>query len=250
MKKSPSNHLWASIPASERARLLETATLVDLELSQVLCERDALLQYAYFPISCFISSVAVIPEHPGVEVGMVGNEGMLGAHLVLGMRNAPLRVLVQGAGQAWRIDAQILMQMLPECPALLTLLQRYLYVLLQQLASSAACLHFHPINQRLARWLLMSEDRAQRSSFTMTHVFLAYMLGVRRVSITNAASELQKTGVIHYHRGAITVLSRHRLKQAACSCYAEEQKRFKKWMQAPLIPVATPSPPRAASPFP
>ena len=157
---------------------------------------------------------------------MVGREGMLGAQLALGVATAPLRALVQGAGTAWRIGAGAFRRELARSPALQRSLDRYLYVLMAQLAASAACLRFHLIGPRLARWLLMSQDRAQADSFRVTHEFLAYMLGVRRVGITAAAGGLQRSGLIDYHRGELTVLDRAGLEAAACDCYAADCKAY------------------------
>ena len=134
---------------------------------------------------------------------MVGREGMVGAQLVLGVANSPLRALVQGAGAAWRVGVAAFKAALAQSPALQRELDRYLYVLMAQTVSSAGCLRFHLIGPRLARWLLMSQDRAHDDHFHVTHEFLAYMLGVRRVGVTVAAGELQRRGLITYHRGDV-----------------------------------------------
>ncbi len=151
---------------------------------------------------------------------------LLGAQLVLGVDTAPLHALVQGAGTALRIGARAFRIELEHSAALRRGLERYIYVLMSQLASAAACVRFHLIEQRLARWLLMSQDRSYSDSFHVTHEFLAYMLGVRRVSVTAAAGRLQRDGVIDYHRGELTVLDRKGLEAAACSCYAKEQRTY------------------------
>lgn len=170
--------------------------------------------------------LSVIDGSPGVEVGMVGSEGMVGAHLALGIVEAPLRCLVQGDGAAWRIAAADLRDVLTKSECLRAALNRYLYVLMAQLATSAACLRFHEIGPRPARWLLMSQDRAHSDQFQVTHEFLAYMLGVRRVGITNAASALQRRGLISYYRGDVIVVDRRGLQAAACGCYAEDKAAY------------------------
>ncbi len=157
---------------------------------------------------------------------MVGSEGMVGEHVVLGVRAAPLHVVVQGAGMAWRIDAAAFRKELASSAALQQVLRRYLYVRLIQLAASAACVRFHLIGPRLARWLLMSQDRAHADSFRMTHEFMAYMLGVRRVGITTAAVALQRSGLIAYRHGFLSVLDRRGLREAACSCYADDNQAY------------------------
>ena len=148
--------------------------------------------------------VAVVEGSPGVEVGMVGREGILDAHVALGVATAPLHALVQGVGSARSIGAVAFRRELAHSTALQQGVNHYLYVLLSQLATSAACLRFHLIGPRLARWLLMSEDRSHSKSFPVTQEFLAYRLGVRRVGIIAAAGVLQRAGLFEYHRGELT----------------------------------------------
>ena len=207
-------------------RFMSACESVELPLEQVLCEPGKPTKYVYFPTEGFISLIAVVKGSPGVEVGMVGREGMLGVQLALGVATAPLHALVQGAGTAWRIGTRAFKAELAASPALQNELHRYLYVLMAQLAESTACVRFHQIGPRLARWLLMSQDRSRASSFEVTQEFLAYMLGVRRVGITAAAGALQRSGLIAYSRGKLTVLNRKGLEQAACGCYAADQKTY------------------------
>ena len=220
------NHLIALLPRADRRRLLALCEPVQLVLSEVLCEAGAQVRHAYFPVDGFISLVTQVDNHPGVEVGMIGREGMLGVQLALGVAVAPLHALVQGPGMAWRIGAVALRRELARSTALQRNVNRYLYVLMTQLTISAACVRFHQIGPRLARWLLMSEDRAHTNRFRVTHEFLAYMLGVRRVSITAAAGGLQRSGLIEYRRGDLTVLDRKGLAAVACSCYAADQRAY------------------------
>ena len=224
---SSGNHLIDLLPRKDRIRFTAACELVDLPLAQVLSHPGKPTRYVYFPTEGFISLIAVVKGSPGVEVGMVGREGMLGVQLALGVATAPLHGLVQGAGTALRIGTKAFKLELAACPALQSQLNRYLYVLMAQLAESTACVRFHQIGPRLARWLQMSQDRSKASSFDVTQEFLAYMLGVRRVGITAAAGTLQKDGLIAYSRGKLTVLNRKGLERAACGCYAADQKTYR-----------------------
>ena len=225
------NHLIAKLPRADRKRLLAACESVELAISEEICESGTPSRAVYFPVDGFISLVAQIEGHPGLEVGMVGREGMFGAHLALGVATEPLRAVVQGRGSAWRISTTAFRRELADSVALQTSLHRYLYVLMSQLASSAGCLRFHQIGPRLARWLLMTQDRAHADNFHVTHEFLAFMLGVRRVGITAAAGALQRAGLVIYHRGEMTVLDRPGLEAAACGCYATDQRAYADWIR-------------------
>jgi CRP-like cAMP-binding protein len=214
------NRLIERLSHDDRRIFLGICEPVHLELSQVLCEPGMQTKHVHFPTSSFISLVAFSDGNPGVEVGMVGSEGLLGSQLVLGVAEAPMHAVVQGAGWAWRIDAGAFQKELARSVPLRRHLNRYIYVLMVQLATSASCLRFHEVGPRLARWLLMTQDRAGSDSFHVTQEFLAYMLGVRRVSVTTAASILKRRGLIEYRRGELTVLDRRGLEAAACDCYA------------------------------
>ena len=220
------NQLIGRLPRKDRASLLAVCEPVQLVLGEVLCEPGKATRHVWFPVDGFISMVAPIDGKPALEVGMVGREGMLGAHLALGVATVPLHALVQGAGSALRVTATAFRAELARSPALQRVLNRYLYVLMAQLTGSAACLRFHEIGPRLARWLLMSQDRAHADQFHVTHEFLADMLGVRRVGVTAAASALQRSGLIEYHRGEMAVLDRKGLEAAACDCYASDSQTY------------------------
>lgn len=220
------NQLIELLPRKNRASLLGLCEEVELVMSEVLCECGTATRYAYFPTKGYISLVTSIEGKPVLEVGLVGSEGMLGTQLVLGVATTPLYALVQGAGTAWRVGAAPLRKELVNSPPLRATLNRYVQVTMMQLASSAACVRFHQIGPRLARWLLMTQDRAHTGAFHVTHEFLAYMLGVRRVGVTAAAVALQRQGLIEYQRGDITVVNRRGLEAAACSCYASDKTAF------------------------
>ena len=221
------NYLIQSLPATDRKRLLASCEPVHLVLSDVVCEAGATAAHVLFPVDGFISLVTEVPGHGGLEVGMAGREGLLGVQLALGVAAAPMRAVVQGQGAAWRMARAPFLRELDASPALRQKLNRYLYVLLVQLATASACRRFHAIEPRLARWLLMSQDRAHADHFHVTHEFMALMLGVRRVGVTVAASRLQAAGLIRYQRGELSVLDRAGLEAQACSCYAADRAAYR-----------------------
>ena len=216
------NRLTALLSPRERDRLFDSCTAVHLALGDVLCHRGDRLRHVYFPTNSFISLITQNEGEPGLEVGLIGDEGMLGAALVLGVDRSPVHALVQGPGAAWRMSTSAFRGQLAERSGLRSIIDKYLYVVMAQLATSSACLRFHEIGPRLARWLLMTQDRAHGDTFHVTQEFLSHMLGVRRVSITVAASALQNCGVIAYARGELRILDREGLEDAACSCYASD----------------------------
>jgi CRP-like cAMP-binding protein len=220
------NHLIELLTHEDRQSLLAVSESVPLIASEELCERGKTARHVYFPTDGFISLVTQIDHHPGLEVGMIGREGMLGAPVALGVAVSPMRAMVQGPGSAWRIDSDTFVHELTHNESLQRGINRYIHVRMTQLAASAACVRFHLIGPRLARWLLMSQDRSHADRFRVTHEFLAYVLGVRRVGITMAAIAMQRSGLIEYHRGDLTVLNRTGLEAVACSCYAAEQLAY------------------------
>lgn len=213
------NRLVAGLPRKDRVRLLGRCETVDLTFGAILCEPGSLYRHIYFPVTGFISTVSIVGKHEPLEISLIGAEGMLGATLVLDVPTSPLRAVVQGAGTARRMTVPQLQRELRESPSLVRMLKRYLYVLVAQLSKGTGCSNFHDVEARLARWLLMTHDRAHADHFRLTHEFLAAMLGVRRSGVTIAAGALQKRGLIGYARGQIRILDRKGLEARACECY-------------------------------
>jgi CRP-like cAMP-binding protein len=226
------NHLMSLLPRKDRLRLLSRCESVDLAHEAALCTPGRPAAYAYFPKHCIVSLVVPIDAHDAIEVAMVGSEGMLGVHQLLSdAANDAMAALVAVPGAAWRISAPDLRLELDASPALRLILGRYLQVLRAQLATAAGCLHFHQIGPRLARWLLMTQDRAHNDHFHVTHEFLARMLGVRRVGVTVAAIALQRGGLVGYHRGEVEILDRGGLEAASCSCYSADRRAYTNGMR-------------------
>ncbi len=224
------NRLLASLPRRDRQRFLAHCRLVELVFAETLAEPGEPIRHVYFPTASFISLITPIDGSANLEVGLIGDEGMLGISLALGVNASPLGALVQGQGRALRMGAVAFRRQLKGSSALQLQLKRYLYVIIRQLAQSAACTRFHVVETRLAKWLLMTQDRAHSATFHVTQEFLGYMLGVRRVGITKAATSLQNRKLIHYKRGDITILDRPALEAAACECYAADSATYARIM--------------------
>ena len=213
------NSLLAALPRTECRRLLDELEQVALTYGEVLYEPGEQIKYVYFPNDSLVSLLTLVDQHQALEVGLVGREGMVGIPLALEIAISPVRALVQGTGTAMRIKAAPFIKELRQSRALRRELHRYTYALMAQVTQTAACNRFHVVEARLARWLLMTQDRLQTSSFRLTQDFLSQMLGVRRVGVTKAARTLQHDKLISYSRGNITILDREGLETAACSCY-------------------------------
>ena len=215
----PENGVLAALPRKAWLALLPGLAPVTLAFGDVLYEPGATIPDVYFPGRSVVSLLTVVDGHEALEVGLVGHDGMVGIPLALGIDVSPVRALVQGAGSALQMSAGHFRKVFNASPPLQRALLRYAHELMAQVTQTAACNRFHRVEARLARWLLMTRDRVRSGQFHLTHEFLAHMLGVRRVGVTEAASGLQKRKLIDYSRGNIRILDDAGLEAAACSCY-------------------------------
>ncbi|MDQ1590551.1 MAG: hypothetical protein QOG71_1178 [Pyrinomonadaceae bacterium] len=213
------NRLLAALPKKEYQRLLPELESVPLIFGDIIFEPGDRLRHVYFPDNSIVSLLSAVEDRELLEVGIVGNEGMAGLPVFMGVTTSRTRGLVQGAGSAMRMKAAALRKETINGGALHKLLSRYSHALLTQISQSAACNRFHPISVRLARWLLMTHDRVEGDEFRMTQDFLSHMLGGTREQITVAASMLKKQNLIDYSRGRIKILDRAGLEAASCKCY-------------------------------
>ncbi len=233
---APVNRLLEGLPREERQNLLKHVEPVSMRVGAVLCEPGQPLPYVYFPVTGFIALLMPVPESPALEMGLIGNEGMLGAPLALGVKVSHMRAVVQGAGAALRIATEQFELDLRGNPEMRRMLNRYLFVVMNQRAQSAACFRFHNVNARLARWLLLTHDRAHHDHLHLTHKDLADMLGVQRRAITIAAGNLQQQALIRYVRGIITILDRKGLEAASCECYRLGSEYYMREFDPLIIP--------------
>jgi len=214
------NRLLATLSKKEYARLLPALKPINLTFGEVLYEPGDIIEKVYFPNDSIVSLLSALSERSSLEVGMVGNEGMAGLPIFMGVNISRTRALVQGTGSAMSMTSATVRREASRLGALHRLLHRYTHSLLTQVAQSAACNRFHSVEARLARWLLMSSDRLGLDEFRLTQDFMSNMLGVRREGVNRAAGTLQSNKLISYSRGVITILNRRGLEANSCECYA------------------------------
>jgi CRP-like cAMP-binding protein len=225
----PQNKLLQQLSDEEQEAVIRHSTTIDMQFGEVLCEEGESCGYVYFPLSGFISILTSLQHNQGLEVGLIGNEGMLGVLSCVDVHISPVQAIVQGNGTALQIKTEVFTTELQHCVKLKQLLQQYLAFYVVQLTRLVCCNHYHETEPRLARWLLMTHDRADGDQFFLTHQYLASMLGVRRSSVTQAAGSLLEKKIIDYHRGQIHILNRPALEKASCSCYRDllcKQQQF------------------------
>ena len=219
-----SNHLLAALPEPDWLRWQAQLEAIELPLGQVLYESGAALDHVYFPTDAIVSLLYVMENGASAEIAMVGHEGLVGISLFMGGDTTPSRAVVQSAGHGFRLPAEVMKREFDRSGAVMHLLLRYTQALITQMAQTAVCNRHHSLDQQLCRWLLLSLDRLRGNQLLMTQELIANMLGVRREGVTEAASKLQKQGLITYRRGQITVLDRPRLEEMCCECYAVVRK--------------------------
>ena len=228
------NRLLAALPDAEWAHWRPFMEPVDMPLGKVLYESGRKLTHVYFPTTAIISLLYVLEDGASAEIAVVGDEGIVGIALFMGGETTPNRAIVQSAGNAFRLEAHLMMQEFDRAGPVLHLLLRYTQALITQMAQTAVCNRHHSLDQQLCRWLLLSLDRLRSNELLMTQELIANMLGVRREGVTEAAGHLQNAGLIHYRRGRITVLDRDRLEQRTCECYAVVKREYDR-----LLPATT-----------
>ena len=220
------NHLLAALIKADYERLASGLELVHMPLGQVLCESGGQMKYVYFPTTSIVSLLYVMEDGASAEIAIVGNEGILGISVFMGGETTPSRAVVQSDGYGYRLKAQFIKNEFNRAGPVLRLLLRYTQALITQMSQTAVCNRHHSIEQQLCRWLLLSLDRLSSDELLMTQELIANMLGVRREGVTEAASKLQREGLIHYSRGHIKVLDRPRLEGRVCECYKVVKAEF------------------------
>jgi CRP-like cAMP-binding protein len=223
------NQILLALPRNERERLLPKLELVRLQPHLILHEVGDTLQSAYFCNTGLISILSVFPDGKSVEVGLVGKEGFVGLPLVAGFRSAATRAVAQIEGTSFRLSADALTGILRECVTLERMLQQFSQIMAMQATQIAACNRLHEVEERLARWLMMTADRVGTNSLALTQELLAQMLGTRRASVTLAAGILQKAGLIAYTRGSVDIVDRQKLEEVAFECYGLMRSQLEKW---------------------
>src|SRR6266446_522283 len=216
---SPANRLLAALPAKEYERVQPELEPISLAFAQVIYAPGDTIRHVYFPNDSIVSLLAAEDHHASLEVGMIGNEGMTGISVFMGVSTSRTLALVQGAGTASRMKAATLRKESDSLGSFHRLLHRYTHSLLTQMSLSSACNRFHTLNGRLARWLLMTHDRIGTDEFRLTQDFMSNMLGVRREGVNKVAGDLQRDQLIRYSRGHMAILDRPGLEEISCSCY-------------------------------
>ena len=221
-----SNHILAALPEEEAARLFPQLKLVELPLGMSVYESGDVQRYMYFPTDSIISLLYVLENGASAEIAIVGNEGVVGVSLFMGGETTPNRAIVQSTCDAYRLSAAHLKEQFARGGTMHLQLLKYTQALITQISQTAVCNRHHSVQQQLCRWLLLSLDRLPANELQMTQELIANMLGVRRQGVTEAASALEKDGLIRYRRGLITVLDRPGVEARSCECYQVVRREY------------------------
>jgi CRP-like cAMP-binding protein len=232
-ERAEQNRLLKALPAETYERLRPHLEPVQLASRQILWDAGVPIRSVYFPRSCVMSLIVLLEGEPSVEAATVGREGLLGVPVALGAESTSALALAQVPGDAARLPASAFREAMARDGAFAGLVFRYAQALLEQTSQSVACNRRHTLDERCARWLLMTCDRVGADQFPLTQEFLAVMLGVRRAGVTVAAGMLQEAGLIRYSRGKITILDRVRLEEASCECYHVVKEMSDRLLGAP-----------------
>lgn len=228
-----SNQLLNLLPDKNRIQFIDSCEVVALNLHEVIEVAGSVIDHVYFPIEGIISLEKKIPDNPYLAIALIGNEGVLFSHVILGEDLTPCRAVVQNAGFALRIATADFIHQVEHDSALRQLLKRYIFVIYSQLLQTASCNLFHVLETRLAKLLLAFQDRSQLDELHVTQELLAQMLGVRRVGVTKAAGSLQRQNLISYSRGNVIIHNRKGLKTASCLCYLADVDTYAQFLKAP-----------------
>jgi CRP-like cAMP-binding protein len=220
------NQMLAALPTEERERLLPHMERVPLPLGDVIYEADEPIRYVYFPMNGVVSVLCTTDDGASIEAATVGMEGMAGIPVFLGVDASPNRALVQVAGEASRMEAEVFRELADRNSRFHSLLHLYTFALMNQMSLSVACNRFHSVERRLARWLLMMQDRAQMNEFKLTQELISRMIGTRRPHVSTAFVNFHNRGLVRNGRGKIDILDRDGLMSIACECYLAAKKRF------------------------
>jgi CRP-like cAMP-binding protein len=233
LPKQPVNRLLAALPKEDHKRMMARMERVSVETKHFAYDVDKPIKFVYFPLTAVFSLVTVMEDGEGVEVATIGNEGLVGLPLFLGVDRTSARAFVQVPGDSLRMTAAAFREEIRSRGPLPQTLQLYTQALMVQISQGMACNGIHSITQRCARWLLMTHDRAAAEAFPLSQEFLALMLGVRRAGVNKVATELKQAGLIQYSRGVIRILNRKELEGTSCECYQVIKREFDRLLGSP-----------------
>lgn len=225
-KTSRKNHLLAALPTAEYDRLIPQLELVEMPLGEVLYTAGDFLQYIYFPTTSIVSLLYLLENGASAEIAVVGNEGVLGVSIFLGVESTPSRAIVQTAGQGYRLDTQHMKEELNHGGAMLHVLLRYTQALITQMAQTATCNRHHSVEHQLCRWLLLSLDRNSTTELNITEELIAHLLGISTDSVMEVLGKFQRAGLIENKHGHLRVLSKSGLQNRVCECYSLIRNEF------------------------